>query len=219
MQPRRQLVVLYSALLMFVIGAAVIGGLVAATQSEGGRDWIRRQLERQFVTGMQGRVHIGRMSGSFLTDIRLDSLNITDPEDSLFIASGPLRLTYDPRDILDGRIIVRSADIQHPTVIFREENDHRWNFRKVFPVEAEGPPRPRGPRTAFGSLVLLHNVRVHGLDFQLTLPWEPDDTLMGARRDSAVATNLAESRLEIRRALTQGKPGFQRTWQIGRAHV
>ena len=135
MQPRRQLVVLYSALLMFVIGAAVIGGLVAATQSEGGRDWIRRQLERQFVTGMQGRVHIGRMSGSFLTDIRLDSLNITDPEDSLFIASGPLRLTYDPRDILDGRIIVRSADIQHPTVIFREENDHRWNFRKVFPVD------------------------------------------------------------------------------------
>ncbi len=213
MQPRRQLVVLYSALLMFVIGAGAIGGLVAATQSDGGRDWIRRQLERQFVTGMKGRVHIGKMSGSFLTDIRLDSLNITDPEDSLFIASGPVRLTYDPRDILDGRIIVRSADIQHPKVIFREENDHRWNFRKVFPVEAEGPPRPRGPRTAFGSLVLFHNVRVHGLDFQLTLPWEPDDTLKGVKRDSAVAMNLAEKRLEIRRVLTKGKPGFQRTWR------
>ena len=104
MQPRRQLVVLYSALLMFVIGAGAVGGLVAATQSEGGRDWIRRQLERQFVTGMKGRVHIGRMSGTFLTDIRLDSLSITDPEDSLFIASGPVRLTYDPRDILDGKV-------------------------------------------------------------------------------------------------------------------
>ena len=213
MQPRRQLVVLYSALLMFVIGAGAVGGLVAATQSEGGRDWIRRQLERQFVTGMKGRVHIGRMSGTFLTDIRLDSLNITDPEDSLFIASGPVRLTYDPRDILDGRIIVRSADIQRPTVIFREENDHRWNFRKVFPVEAEGPPRPRGPRTAFGSLVLFHNVRVRGLDFRLTLPWEPDDSLKGARRDSAVAFNVGQERLEIRRVMTKGVAGFQRTWR------
>ncbi|MEI6813013.1 MAG: translocation/assembly module TamB domain-containing protein [bacterium] len=213
MQPRRQLVVLYSALLMFVIGAGAIGGLVAATQSEGGRDWIRRQLERQFVTGMKGRVHIGRMSGSFLTDIRIDSLNITDPDDSLFIASGPARFTYDPRDILDGRIIVRSADIQHPKVIFREENDHRWNFRKVFPLEAEGPPRPRGPRTAFGSLVLFKNVQVHGLHFQLTLPWEPDDSLKGARRDSAAAYNVGQEQLEIRRVTTKGVPGFQRTWR------
>ena len=213
MQPRRQLVVLYSALLMFVIGAGAIGGLVAATQSEGGRDWIRRQLERQLVTGMKGHVHIGRMSGSFLTDIQLDSLNITDPEDSLFLASGPVRLTYDPRDILDGRIIVRSADIQRPKVIFREENDHRWNFRKVFPLEEEGPPRPRGPRTAFGSLVLFNNVHVHGLHFQLTLPWEPDDSLKGGRRDSAAAYNVGEEQLEIRRVTTKGVPGFQRTWR------
>lgn len=213
MAARRQHVVLFSALAMVAIGVGAVGGLVQATQSEGGRDWIRRQLERQFVLGIKGRIHLGRLSGSFITDVRFDSLMITDPDDSLFIATGPVAVTYDPRDILDGRIIIRSADIQHPFVVVREENDRVWNFRKVFPVEVEGPRGPPPSRNAFGALVLLHNVRVKGMQFQLTLPWAPDDTLKGARRDSAVTSNLAVAENEIRRVTTKGKTGFQRTWR------
>ena len=40
---RRRLVVLLSAITMMLIGMAVVGGLVAATQSDGGREWIRTQ--------------------------------------------------------------------------------------------------------------------------------------------------------------------------------
>jgi hypothetical protein len=35
---------------------------------------------------------------------------------------------------------------------------------------------------------------------RLTMPWHPDDTLRGAKRDSAIRMNLARKDHEIRRA-------------------
>jgi hypothetical protein len=179
---RRRLVVFVSALIMLLLGGGIVGGLMAATQSDGGRDFLRRQLSRQLGRGIKGTLHIGKLSGSFITDLTIDSVLIKGPDDSVFVATGPIRLTYDARDILDGRIIIRSAELQHPFAVIRKENDEQWNFRKIFPVEAEGPPGAPPARRAFGALVVLHNVRIKSGHFQLTLPWEPDDTLSGARR-------------------------------------
>ncbi|MFI5309808.1 MAG: translocation/assembly module TamB domain-containing protein [Gemmatimonadales bacterium] len=216
---RRRLVVMISAIAMLLLGVGTVGSLVLATQSEGGRDWIRRTLARELSRGMKGKLHLGRLSGSFLTDITIDSLAITDPDDSLFIALGPLRLTYDPRDILDGRIIVRSTELQNFMVVFRKENDQRWNYRKVFPPGEEGAPAPPLARRAFGALVVFHNVRLLHGHVQLTTPWEPDDTLRGAQRDSAIAVNLKDPLDEVRRVVTRGKPGFQHTMRWTRLNL
>ena len=150
---RRQLVVLLSALAMIGLGGGLVASLVAATQSDGGRAWIGRQITRQLKRGVKGRLYVGRLSGSFLTDLAIDSVSIIDPDDSVFVATGPLHVTYDPRDLLDGRIILRSVELQHPFVVMRRGNDDRWNFRKVFPGEDEGPPSRPPARTAFGSVV------------------------------------------------------------------
>jgi translocation and assembly module TamB len=208
---RRRLVVLLSAIAMLALGAGIVGALVTATQSEGGREWIRRALAQQLARGVKGKVHLGKLSGSFLTDLSIDSLQITDPDDSVFIALGAMRFTYDPRDIFDGRIIVRSAELERFFVVIRKENDERWNYRKVFPAERIAPPGPPLARRGFGALVEFRNVHLRGGHFQLTTPWEPDDTLHGARRDSAIAVNLQDPSEELRRVVTKGKPGFQHT--------
>jgi translocation and assembly module TamB len=210
---RRRLVVFVSALIMLLLGGGIVGGLMAATQSDGGRDFLRRQLSRQLGRGIKGTLHIGRLSGSIITDLTIDSVLLKGLDDSVFVATGPIRLTYDARDILDGRIIIRSAELQHPFAVIRKEIDEQWNFRKIFPVEAEGPPGAPPARRAFGALVVLHNVHIKGGHFQLTLPWEPDDSLSGARRDSAIVENLAVKEHEIRRVTVKGKRGFQRTWR------
>ncbi len=210
---RRRLVVFLSALSMLLIGGSIVGGLVAATQTESGRDWIRRQLVRQLARGIKGKLLIGRISGSFITDITIDTIQVTDPEDSVFIAFGRIHATYDPRDLLEGRIIIRSADVTSPFMVIRRENDDRRNFRKVFPPARHAVPTEPLARNAFGAVVLLHNVRVHGGNFQLTLPWQPDDSLRGTRRDSAAAVNMAVPANEIRRVVVKGRGGFQRTWR------
>jgi translocation and assembly module TamB len=210
---RRQLIVLLSALAMVLLGGGVVGALVAATQSEGGRDWIRSQVAREANRGLRGHFYIGRLSGSFITDITIDSLALRDREDSLYISSGKLTLRYDARDLVNGRFIFRAVEVEHPLMITRRELDDVWNFRKIFPVEEHPLPSPHLPRGSFGSLIVLNNIRIRGGEVQLTKPWQPDDSLSGARRDSAIAFGLADSSREIRRVTKNGRRGFQRTWR------
>lgn len=217
---------------MMLIGGALVAALVAATQSAGGREWIRAQVERQVARGMKGKLHIGRLSGSFLTDLAVDTIAIVGPDDSVFIAAGPTHVTYDPRDLLDGRIIFRSVEIQHPFFVIRKENDNSWNYNKVFPPaggpSAGGAPvsgvrevgrrlMPAPSRSAFGAIFQFRNVRIRDLQFQLTLPWSPDDSLKGVRRDSAIVRNLAATDQEVHAVVTHGKRGYQRTtrWTQG----
>src|SRR5258708_6293054 len=82
---------------------------------------------------------MGKISGSFLTDFHVDSLALIGPDDSVFIATGSVHVTYDPRDLIDGRIIVRSVELMHPFFVIRKENDNVWNYDKVFPPSKTKP--------------------------------------------------------------------------------
>jgi len=205
---RRRLVVLVSALLMLGIGGVLVGAFVAATQGEEGRDWIRRFAQAQLARTVQGTFHIGRLSGSFITDITIDSVEIRDPDDSLFVATGPIRLTFDPRDLMDGRLIVRTAELNRPKFAMRRDQSNKWTHDKIWPKRG-GPKAPRS-RTAFGSVLVLEQVAIKDASFALSMPWSPPDSLRGARRDSAIAVALADTMMEARR-LPNGL--LHRTWR------
>lgn len=206
---RRRLVVLISALLMILLAGGVIGAFVAATQSERGRDVIRRVVEGQLARSTQGRVHLGRISGTFITDLAIDSVEIRGPDDSLFAATGRLRVTFDPRDLMDGRLFIRTVSAEHPRVHFRRGTDGQWNLDRIWPRDPNRVKRPRG-RASFGSLLVLERVGVRGGEFAMTLPWEPPDSLRGARRDSAIRVALADPLSETRRS---GARAFTRTFR------
>ena len=206
---RRRLVVLVSALLMLALGAGVVAAFVAATQSAGGRDWIRRVAQAQLARSVQGTFTIGALSGSFITDLQVDSLEIRDRDDSLFAASGPIRLTFDPRDLMDGRIFIRTLDVTRPALSMRRDFAGVWTNDKLWP-RAPGAARPVRSRAAFGSVLVLEQIAVRDGAFSLTMPWAPDEALRGAARDSAIALALATTAMEARRA-TGGR--FTRTWR------
>lgn len=194
---RRALVALVSAGLMLGIAAATIGGLVAATQSEGGREWIRRLAEAQLERAFRGKVHLGTLSGSFLTDLRTDSLLITDLNDSVFVATGPVRVTFDPRDLADGRIILRSLDVQRPYVAVRREIGGAWTHENIFP--RRGLRRALRRRTAFGTVFVVEQTRVRRGEVALLLPWAPDSAPRAVRtrawRWQNIAVDLPRARL------------------------
>lgn len=185
---RRALVALVSAGLMLGLAAAAIGGLVAATQSEGGREWIRRVAEAQLERAFRGKVHLGTLSGSFLTDLATDSLLITDLNDSVFVASGPLRVTFDPRDLADGRIILRSLDVQRPFVAVRREADGAWTHEKIFPRRAVRRALRR--RTAFGAVFVIEKTSLRRGEVALLLPAAQDSATGEARPRAWRWTNL-----------------------------
>lgn len=197
MMSRRRLVALISAALMLAIGAGAIGAFVAATQSEGGREWIRRFAEAQLERAVQGRVHLGTLSGSFLTDLQVDSLRIADRNDSVFVASGPVRVTFDPRDLADGRIILRTVAVTRPSVSVRREIGGAWTHQKLFPRSTVRRQLRR--RSAFGAVFLIEQATVRDGEVALLLPWAPDSAPRAVRtrawRWSALQLDVPRARL------------------------
>ncbi len=215
MMSRRRLVALVSTLLMLGIGAVAIGIFVAATQSDGGREIIRRAVEGQLARTVNGNVHLGRLSGSFLTDLRIDSVRISDVNDSLFFASGPIRLTYDPRDLADGRLIIRSLDAERPYVAVRRDMNGEWTHERIWPMLKNRKRVPRR-RSQFAAVFVVEKLKVRDASVDLRLPWAPDS----APRDSITKVwHWTSLQLDVPRARVSYPDSVGMRYDIARLDV
>lgn len=203
---RRRFVALVSAFSILGIGLLVVLGLVVLTNTDSGRDLVRRLLVENVASRVHGKMYIGHVRGRLLGGVTIDSLEIRDDEDSLFLATGPVTVEWSPRDLLDRRVLLELAHVERPVVHIRQHENGEWNFRRVFP---SGRPTPPSRRLGWGDFIVATEARVTDGTFILTLPWHPDETLHGARRDSAVRYNLARDDGEIRRT----REGYARTWR------
>ncbi|HEX5832145.1 MAG TPA: hypothetical protein VFY16_14275, partial [Gemmatimonadaceae bacterium] len=203
---RRRTVVLASAVVLLALGLVTGVTLVAVTQTSFGQNLVRDFVQRELAARIQGRLYVGRISGGLLTGVHVDSLEMRGPDDSLFVATGRLTIAYDPRDLLDRRLLVAHVRVEHPFVHIKKEPDGTWNYRRIFPRR---PSRPTTPGRSIGDFIMIDSATVRDGAFLLTLPWNPADSLRGARRDSAVREALARRETEIRRA----GDGFTRTWR------
>ncbi len=180
---RRRLVAYVSAGIL--VGATVIavGTAIVTTRTTWGRDQVRTYVENLLNAKIQGKVYIGRVSGSLLTDLVVDSFTLHDLQDSLFIATGRVSVRFDPRDLIDRRILVSQVIIEHPYVRIAEDSMGVWNYRKIFP---EGPPLPKRTTRGYGDYIVVRDAEIRDLSFDLVQRWRPPDSLRGVRRDSAV---------------------------------
>ncbi|MFL5604895.1 MAG: hypothetical protein ACJ8AD_00485, partial [Gemmatimonadaceae bacterium] len=210
---RRRFIAIVSLCTLAVLGLiGLVVGLVA-TRSESGQAALRSWIEGRVASGIHGKLHIGRMSGNFVTGLVIDSLELRDDEDSLFVASGPIRLQYDPRDLVDRRLHFRQVEITNPVIVMRQHENWTWNFKRMF---ASGKPSPkRGPERGFGDYIVIDTAHVRNASFRLTIPWHVDDSLHGARRDSAIRTNIARKDHEIRRT----REGLTQTYRWTNAYA
>ncbi|MFI5256154.1 MAG: hypothetical protein ACHQRK_02765, partial [Gemmatimonadales bacterium] len=196
---RRRFVALISLCMLLVLGLVGVGIGLFFTQTESGQAGLRRAIQSQVATKLKGKLYIGPMSGNYFTGITIDSLELRGPDDSVFVATGRIKLEYDVRDIIDRRLHFRNVEVLHPVVVLRQLPDESWNFKRIFGTAG---PAKKGPERGFGDFVVIDTAHLRDATLRLTLPWHPDDSLHGARRDSAVRANLARDDHEIRRAGT-----------------
>jgi len=207
---RRPLVALVSLCVLLVLGAAVLGVGFAVVRSRAGQERLRAFVEGQLRGAVNGSVHLGRISGGLLTDVTIDTVAIRGPDGALFLSTGRIQLSYDPRDLVDRRILLRSVSVEHPWVHLRQYEDGDWNYKRVF---KRGTPSPKGQGRSFGDFIVAQAVKSRGASFVLTLPWHPADSLRGARRDSAIAAALAREDAEIRPTSEEGRSYYARTYR------
>jgi translocation and assembly module TamB len=204
---RRRLVALVSALVLVVVALVVFGLVVGVTRTSYGRNSLRALIEDQITSRMRGgKLYLGQLSGNLITGVTVDTIAIRDADDSLFFSAGRTTLVYDPRDLLDRRIVIRRLESEHPWVHIKQYHNGTWNYKRLFRRGISRLLERPGPR--FGDYVVIDSARLLDVTFLLTMPWNPADSLRGARRDSAIKSRLAQPNGGYRRA----RGGFTQTW-------
>ena len=205
---RRRLVAIISAAVLLLIGVVAGAAVLSVTQTDLGRDYVRRYLQAQVTSklGDRGQMYIGRMSGGLITGVVVDSFAIRDEEDSLFVSAGPIEITYDPRDILDKRLLVGRLVVHNPYVNLRRHSDGVWNYRRIFP---KGAPRVRTPERRFGDYIVIDSATIVDGTVIVTMPWSPRKGLNARQRDSALTYARTTGGHEIR----ETREGLKKTWR------
>jgi hypothetical protein len=201
---RGRIVIGTAAGLLALFSLAVLA-IVGITQTDRGREEIRKLVVSALKQRVHGSLYVGRISDGFFTGVTIDSLAIRDPEDSLFISTGRVSVRYDLRDILAQRILLSDIHAEHPVVHIRQHEDGRWNFRDVFPESK--PTRFQAEQAS--PFIVIDSAFIRDATFVLTLPWHPAPWLKRAALDSALRYELSRKDLDIRRT----REGFSRTWR------
>jgi translocation and assembly module TamB len=202
---RRRRIVFWSARALIVVIVVMAGLVVSVTQTQYGQDQIRNYVQSWINGKVQGSFYVGRISGGLFSGVTIDSIEIRDKDDSLFLRSGPVRVKYDMRDLFDRRILVSYLDVQRPVVRIHEHADGKLNFQRIFP---SGPKKPAGAPRGFGDFIVIDSADIHDANVAVGLKWRPADSLRGYKRDSAIAYALG--------SLTRNSPGNQWRTEIRR---
>jgi translocation and assembly module TamB len=195
MAPRRRTIVLGTAAVLLTLLVGVVGGIVALTQTDRGRSIILGALLPAARASIPGKLYVGAVHGTLFTDITIDSLDIRTADGKPFLSSGPIHVTYDPRDLLDFRIVIKSLDVMRPVITLVDYGNDDWNWKRAL---RRGPPSKKPSSSRLGRFIVLDTATLHEVTFTARLPWTLSDTLRGAKRDSALTYNLTRLDGEVR---------------------
>ena len=203
---RRLRIAIASSIVLLTLGLIIVVAFVSLTHTRFGQDRVRGLVESMVKGKVKGKLYIGRISGGFFNGATIDSLEIRDDEDSLFVATGPIRVSYDARDLFDRRILLRHVSVEHPTVILRQHENGDWNWRRIFPA---GVQKAQRNARGFGDFIVIDSADVRDAYIRLTLPWHVPSWVTPRERDSVIAADLSKPDPSIRRT----REGFARSWR------
>ncbi|MBL0937469.1 MAG: translocation/assembly module TamB domain-containing protein [Gemmatimonadaceae bacterium] len=187
MAPRRRTIVLGTAAVLLLMLVAAVGGVVGLTQTDMGRSLILRTVLPIARAAIPGKLYVAGLRGTLFTDLAIDTLDLRTADGRPFITTGPIRLSYDPRDLFDARIVIKSLEVTRPQITLIDYGDDDWNWKRAL---RRGPSKAKGQPGRFGRYIVIDTTTLHEATFVARLPWELSDTLRGAKRDSALKYNL-----------------------------
>ena len=191
---RRKLVALVAAAVLGTLTVVVFATLYFVTQTTAGLERVRG-FARPFVARLAkgGDVYIGHLSGNLLNQITVDSFAIRDKRGELLASTGRVTAAYNWRDLIDYRILIHRARIEHPYVHLIQHENGVWNFNEIFAKTEPSAPKNES-RRGIGDYMVFDSVTVHDASFVLTQPWHPDDSLRSAKCCLRVGCAIAPGR-------------------------
>ena len=187
--------------LLVVLGVvAVLAAGVAYLYSNTnwGRDQVRKRLVALIQDNSHGLVSIGRISGNLLDGITAHDVIITDSAHAPLIKADEIWTRYNLRTLRGKRIELHEVRLVRPIIVIEKQPGGKWNYDRIFPRDTVTRAGTR--KTGWGTWIRFSNVTILDGDITVRTPWQPDVNLTGAERDDAVRRSLGPGgRLELRK--------------------
>lgn len=203
----RKALVIAGAVVLTILALAALA-LFIFTGTDIGRERVRRLAVDQLNGMVNGTVRIGAIEGNLLGGAILRDLVILDSAGAPFVSVERASVRYSVRDLLGRRIALDDVTLVRPIIILDRPPGGDWNYERIFAGDDESAP---DTTLGFGDWISLTDVTVTNGHVVVRIPWEPDDELGPAARDSAAAAVLeGDSRLMVIRA----PGGFQQVMEF-----
>ncbi|HZD84886.1 MAG TPA: hypothetical protein VE052_03150, partial [Gemmatimonadaceae bacterium] len=188
-----------------VVVLLLIGGVFLITDSNWGRERVRRYVEGLIQRNSHGLVHIGSISGNLLKGFTLHDVVITDSARAPFIKADEIWARYSLSTLRGKRIDFRQVKLVRPVIVIDRQPGGKWNYERIFPRDTTTPSGPQ--KTGWGTWIRFSDVTVTEGDLTVRSPWEPDPDITAAERKDALRRALGpEGRLKI----VQVRNGYQK---------
>ena len=179
-----------------VIAVLAVLGVWVFTNTDFGRERVRRFALSALGGATHGLVRIDAVHGNLLSGATLVGVSITDSAGRPFFKADSLSGRYVVRSLLSKRIYLDNLVLYRPQVVIEKLPGQEWNYRRLWPESK--PTGPVDTTRGWGDWIKFTDARVIGGDIVVRSPWSPRTGLTARVRDSVVKDALGDgSRLKI----------------------
>jgi hypothetical protein len=156
----------------------VIVAILVATQTDFGRERVRRIAVGIANKAAHGHIQLGHLSGNLLSGLTVDSLAITDSSGAPFVSARRISTHYALGNLLHQRLWLSNVEVDDPVVVLDQSPAGVWNFQRIFPTS--NTPKDTS-KHGFGDWLAIRGLRLVNARVELRRPFTPDSTTKNSR--------------------------------------
>jgi translocation and assembly module TamB len=178
-----------------IVAVLALAGLLVLTQTDWGREQVRRFAVRQLDGAAEGEVRIGRIEGNLLRRVRLVDVSIVDDQGRPFVRADTISTGFSLRGLLRQRLIFRDLWLINAEVVLDKPPGEDWNWVRIFPRDPE-PDVVEPRRPGWGDWIEIRPMTLVNSRVVVRTEWSPPDDATPAERQKAIEVALSEDSRE-----------------------
>ncbi len=190
---------------LVVVALLLLAAAYIVTNSDWGRERVRRYVLGLIQGNSHGIVHIGSVTGNLLRGFTMHDVVITDSARAPFVKADEIWARYSLGTLRGKRIEFSEVRLVKPVVVIDRQPGGKWNYDRIFPRDTTTPSGTQ--KTGWGTWIRFSDVTVLDGDLTVRSPWSPDPSLKPAQANDAMRRALGP---EGRLALVKVSNGYQK---------
>ncbi|MGH9422423.1 MAG: hypothetical protein ACRD3J_20770, partial [Thermoanaerobaculia bacterium] len=190
---------------LVVVALLLVAAVYIVSNTDWGRERIRRYVVNLIQSNSHGIVHIGSVTGNLLHGVTLHDVVITDSAHAPFVKADEIWANYSLLTLRSKKLQFSHVKLVRPVVVIDRQPGGKWNYDRIFPRDTTTSTgkKPNG----WGTWIRFSDVTVVDGDLAVRSPWNPDESLTALQKNDAIRRALGP---EGRLAVVQVRGGYQK---------